>query len=526
MVTRFLRRFKSTPLALSVVCLLSAPGHAQEDGKCPHLSGWQPTKQELAETLRAHKEWVESWGRLDTVMGSTTPGRARLCGANLRGVDLSGVDLSGADLRRADLSKANLSKSALYEANLRGADLSGANLRGATLWGANLIRTDLEGADLSKVYMHGANLRNANLYGANLSEVQLESGNLNEASLTRANLRAARLKGAKLRGANMYAADLSLADLSNADLGPSEHRRGTGRGALLSEADLSGAKLNWANLTETDLTRANLDGAALRGAILQNADLTRSNLRGADLAWANLSEATLVDTVLTDTIFTRVTLTGALYEPASAPKKGTIGEISGLLDVRFSAGKHSGLVMLRGAFRDVGLRQLEREATYLIEHGKTNFAPGIERWLKRAMFEWTSDYGMSPGRPLRILLALMFLFSFPYMLSVVGSTDTTSGIWRVWREDRVEKQSGEDTPQRIEVTGYLVLLWGLYFSLLSAFHVGWRDLNVGNWIARINPQEYNLRATGWVKVVSGIQSLISVYLIALSALTYFGRPFQ
>jgi hypothetical protein len=66
----------------------------------------------------------------------------------------------------------------------------------------------------------------------------------------------------------------------------------------------------------------------------------------------------------------------------------------------------------------------------------------------------------------------------------------------------------------------------LYFSLLSAFHIGWRELNVGNWIARINPREFTLRATGWVRVVSGIQSLVSVYLLALWALTYFGRPFD
>ena len=34
------------------------------------------------------------------------------------------------------------------------------------------------------------------------------------------------------------------------------------------------------------------------------------------------------------------------------------------------------------------------------------------------------------------------------------------------------------------------------------------------------------RATGWVRVVSGVQSLISIYLLALWALTQFGRPFE
>jgi hypothetical protein len=66
----------------------------------------------------------------------------------------------------------------------------------------------------------------------------------------------------------------------------------------------------------------------------------------------------------------------------------------------------------------------------------------------------------------------------------------------------------------------------LLFSILSAFQIGWHDLNVGNWISRIFPYEYTLRATGWVRAIAGVQGLVSVYLLALWALTYFGRPFE
>jgi hypothetical protein len=38
-------------------------------------------------------------------------------------------------------------------------------------------------------------------------------------------------------------------------------------------------------------------------------------------------------------------------------------------------------------------------------------------------------------------------------------------------------------------------------------------------------REYDLKAVGWARTVSGFQSLLSVYLIALWVLTYFGRPF-
>jgi hypothetical protein len=49
---------------------------------------------------------------------------------------------------------------------------------------------------------------------------------------------------------------------------------------------------------------------------------------------------------------------------------------------------------------------------------------------------------------------------------------------------------------------------------------------VGRWIERIKREESTQRATGWVRTVSGLQSLVSFYLLALWLLTYFGRPFE
>lgn len=69
-------------------------------------------------------------------------------------------------------------------------------------------------------------------------------------------------------------------------------------------------------------------------------------------------------------------------------------------------------------------------------------------------------------------------------------------------------------------------LAALCFSLLSAFNVGFRDINFGRWLHLLTKKsEYDLKAVGWARTVSGFQSLLSVYLIALWVLTYFGRPF-
>ena len=102
----------------------------------------------------------------------------------------------------------------------------------------------------------------------------------------------------------------------------------------------------------------------------------------------------------------------------------------------------------------------------------------------------------------------------------------SGGVIGVRRGPTVATQTGQDEPVKLRLAWPKAILFGIYFSVLSAFSVGWREFNIGSWIVRIQSGEYSLHATGWVRSVSGIQSVISVYLLAIWALTYFGRPFQ
>ena len=96
----------------------------------------------------------------------------------------------------------------------------------------------------------------------------------------------------------------------------------------------------------------------------------------------------------------------------------------------------------------------------------------------------------------------------------------------MWPNTRLRQDMGTREPERLRRGWTAALGFGFYFSVLSAFHIGWRDFNVGNWIQRLQPSEYTLQATGWVRTVSGVQSVVSLYLLAIWALTYFGRPFE
>ena len=67
--------------------------------------------------------------------------------------------------------------------------------------------------------------------------------------------------------------------------------------------------------------------------------------------------------------------------------------------------------------------------------------------------------------------------------------------------------------------------YALWFSILCAFRLGYGSFQVGDWIGRLQPREFTLGATGWCRTVAGVQSLLSLCLLALTVLCVFGRPF-
>jgi pentapeptide repeat protein len=336
------------------------------------------------------------------------------------------------------------------------------------------------------------------------------------------------------------------------------------------------------NRAPDDARKANLCQARLGGAALQKADLWGADLQGASLRGAALQGALLIEAHLQDATLYKANLQEVVYEPnpEKLPSFWTLADPRNHLDTLVFHTSPAGLIALREAFKKGGMRTQERQLTYAIEHtkrlqawdqwekpagqqedtrswlekllGKEDKRPWLEMLAGKSeslfsyvLFELPSAYGMVPSRALITLGLLILVFSLVYMVALLTARGR-AGIWVTWPTDRVYQEEGAKEATRVTNTfffprlqaraagrwwgvllrGMSVPLIGLYFSLLSAFSLGWRELNVGTWIARVQPREYTLRATGWVRTVAGFQSLLSVYLLALWVLTYFGRPFE
>jgi len=308
---------------------------------------------------------------------------------------------------------------------------------------------------------------------------------------------------------------------------------------LSKRANLCGANLIGVKLGEHKLlSEAILTDTKLQGADLQGGDFSLSDMRGARFGSDNGSVNGIIyhrETNLTGADFYGANLDDVTFEvkPGALPIIPRIAYAMNLSELTYESTPAS-LVELREAFKKGGFRQQQRELTYAIKKAeRLHHASRTDSLFSYVLFELPSQWGMSPWRPFKILGSLLFVFALPYFFAL--NSESNAGIWAVWMEDRVHKPESPEPPVRVTANypGHRILsvilrrvLVAFYFSFISAAQIGWKELNVGSWISRVQPREFNLKATGWVRVVSGVQSLLSVYLLALWVVTYFGTPFE
>jgi uncharacterized protein YjbI with pentapeptide repeats len=410
-------------------------------------------------------------------------------------------------------------------------------------------QADLSGTKLKNIKIANVNLSKANLSDSDFSHADLTGTNLSETVLRRANLRCALLEGVEFNGADLTEVDLSSATLSNARFSSVQLVR-----AILKSNLLRGATFNQANLTEANLTGADLSNADFSNANLRNASLINTLLISTYFASANLEGADLF---------------GATYEITQEPAPRSIA-FSKNIEYMSHNGDSAPLARLRNLFKEAGFRDQERKITYVLKSQHAKFlwdsceagqGNCFEYWVNRMLFDLTSQYGMNPGRVLIIILMVYCIsvslywglihFSVESGLSIVVPADRDHQNKPLWilaklNQDRGQIQDGgfvtkvsyvvrpKDLQQfsgltlwkEVALREYSLLIASCFFGLMSMFNIKFRDVDFGRWLRQLTTKEYDIKATGWARTVSGAQALLSVYLIALLLVSYFGRPFE
>lgn len=336
--------------------------------------------------------------------------------------------------------------------------------------------------------------------------------NLTQAILYRADLSSADLEGAILNGADLSNSKLTHAKLNYASLNATS----------FFSSEMVGAELMWADLKGADFNLVNL-----RGAILHNSDLTRAtffhaDLQGSVLRWVNLKDA----------FFYAADLEGAKFNPTEQPDLWGISEARNLDRLDYDP-TPAGLNGLKKSFGDAGFIRAKNQVIAALRRHDSSY-------FDKVLFDWTCEFGANPARPLLLIGLFWLLFGMAYWRALY--LKGTSGLYLVASGQRLNK--GEERLHAIRLSYNKItksnklykwwakrgigaaLMTALLFSLMSAFNLGFRDFDFGRWIRSLQPREFDIKPRGWLRTISGLQSLLSVYLLALFLLSYFSSPFD
>lgn len=296
-----------------------------------------------------------------------------------------------------------------------------------------------------------------------------------------------------------------------------------------------------AAITQSYLVRASFTGsravgARFDGSILRHANFTNAVLTHADFTSADLQDANFAGADVTDIRLAFANLDTATWEPkpGTLPNIGSVATAINIQGLQYQQSPQQ-LSELRDALYKAGLSVQAQKVTYAIEHTRRILDSESNDVLESSLslfrfvaFELPVGYGMYPLRSIFILLALIPVFALLYFIAIIRTG--ARGLWirRIEVDDRapVEWQSIARTVYGESLDRWAVYCgFALWYSTICAFRIGFRDVNAGEWIARLQPSEFLLTSTGWCRTVAGIQSLLSVYLLALTVLCIVGRPF-
>ncbi|MCB1308074.1 MAG: pentapeptide repeat-containing protein [Leptospiraceae bacterium] len=314
----------------------------------------------------------------------------------------------------------------------------------------------------------------------------------------------------------------------------------------LRNADLSGLSLESCNFKDSDFQNANFNGTDLQEANFQQAKLMgakffKVKLQNVSFIAANLKNAQLEHSNVSGANFWGADLENSIFEPkiTSIDSAKNICFAYNLYSLQYRkepviANGSSVLSLLSQQCRDIGAYDSAAELIYAIQNNYSELLlkkhAYIEYAFRYVFFELSTKYGKNPGQALKILVLNVIVFGLIYSIMIYkGEPRNHIAIHERNHPDMEPITLNWDYIKRLHDSPFLRVLAisrkALYFSIASTFYFDWSFLNVREWISRMRPDNKQYEPYGMVKVLSGIQSVLGLYLIAMWFLTYFGQPF-
>ena len=386
----------------------------------------------------------------------------------------------------ASIKNVDLSGCILYKVIIANSDFYEVNFHGSLIMRTNCYSVQFKSCNFTNTFHFFNELNNVDFVKCNFNKMDLEGNIYDEVSITNSFMREVIIMPNKLLNFTLESNDYEKLEFKNAEITNPEFD--------------SPSSFIFDNVIffSTDFKLKDLSLSKFLNVELQNVDFRSSNLKGV------------------------------VYEPAMHPNTNNIAFAKNLDDLTCEASPQY-LVELKDLLKKDGFVKAAKQVNAAI---KRHSADSWEKWL----FDYTCEYGSNPILPLmwilRIVLicALCNFITFTYKGKggiAFRSNISIQDAWNEkWQSTRIgfTKKEFKGLKSIWVVVKYMLYAIGVSFVFSTRF--GFRDFSLANWVKRLFPFEFDIRSRGWIRVVHGIQSLLSIYMFFLFIVSYFTNIFD
>ena len=287
------------------------------------------------------------------------------------------------------------------------------------------------------------------------------------------------------------------------------------------QADLSGKPFidvcfSFSNLNYVEFTKARLTNVNFFNSHLENAFFNKDIIENCSFMGSDLKGAIFTKVKFKNVDFSCANMAGVIFEPDSVPNVQDIAFANNLDSLTYQSDP-SALIKLKELLKASGFSEAQRKVTAAIQRRKQNLNTSkIVKFLNYILFDFTSSFGLKPWRPLVLLLALIYIFYRIYLfLFFINQL-------RIQIKHQYENRVGKTTTVNDPIQpGRL-----LFLSIITSFSIGFGNYNINEWAKKLLKEDYVLQPSGWTRVLTGVQYLLSLYLFFLTILLLFGDPFS
>ncbi|MBN2225953.1 MAG: pentapeptide repeat-containing protein [candidate division Zixibacteria bacterium] len=255
---------------------------------------------------------------------------------------------------------------------------------------------------------------------------------------------------------------------------------------------------------------------------------------GVNFANCLICNGSFIETTLEGAEFSDASFNHVIFEPRTMPDYSTLAEVQGLHTLTYD-GNPSQLTGLYGSFFNNRYLNQSRQIKYAIrktENEKDRQSHPFIYGLKWLFLDKTCQYGMNVWRPLGIIFGFFIIFAVSYYL-IIRFGGRKNGIAVNHSGDMYShKYPPLVKPKRIieqrpfkKVIAFLkweskLTYEAFFFSLINSFNISFQDFTLRRWftLLRLNPK--SIKPIGWVRPLSAIQSLATLYLWILWIFIY------